>query len=63
MSKTMIIIVLAISTAIILYLCFLSIKLMRSANKQVQLDKNQARLQQQTDAKQIEQERKAGKKK
>lgn len=64
MSKTMIIIVLVLSTAVLLYLCFLSIKLIRAAQKQAQADKVQASLQQQaTDAKALEQKGKARRKK
>lgn len=64
MSKTMIIIVLVISTAVLLYLCFLSIKLMRATQKQAQADKTQADLQQQaTDAKALEAKGKARRKK
>lgn len=46
MSKTMIIIALAISTAVVLYLCFLSIKLLRIAKQQAASEKAQARMQQ-----------------
>lgn len=46
MSKTLIIVVLALSTAVILYLCYLSIKLMRAAHHQVQSEKKHARLEQ-----------------
>lgn len=43
MSKTMIIILLLLSSAVVLYLSFLSFKLLRSAQKQTELEKQQAR--------------------
>ena len=43
MSKTMIIILLLLSSAVVLYLSFLSFKLLRTAQKQTELEKQKAR--------------------
>ncbi|EPF79961.1 hypothetical protein [Acinetobacter rudis] len=43
MSKMMIVVLLLLSSAVVLYLSFLSFKLLRTAQKQTELEKQQAR--------------------